>query len=71
MTHNHCPLLMTNVENLLIEELPTGNRRLKKRDNRLSGQGFAKIDGIIAAINATQLMDEHGSKAWDVNRMIG
>ena len=69
--HNFCPLLMVNVENLLVEETPQGNRRLKKRDNRLSGQGYAKIDGIIAVINAVQLLDEHGSKAWDVGRFIG
>ncbi len=71
VTHNHCPLLLANVENLLIEDTPQGNRRLKKRDNRLSGQGFAKIDGIIGCINATQLMDEHGSRVWDVGNFIG
>ncbi len=69
--HNHCPLLMSNVENLLIEETPTGNRRLKKRDNRLSGQGYAKIDGIIACINAVSLLDEHGARAWDAAAFIG
>lgn len=69
--HNHCPLLMANVQNLLIEDTPHGNRRLKKRDNRLSGQGYAKIDGIIACINAVHLMDEHGAKVWDASAMIG
>ncbi len=69
--HNYCPLLMANVENLLVEESPTGNRRLKKRDNRLSGQGFAKIDGIIAVINAVSLLDEYGARAWDAAALIG
>ncbi len=71
VSHSHCPLLMANVENLLIEELPNGNRRLKKRDNRLSGQGYAKIDGIISVINACALIDEHGHRAFDLGRFIG
>lgn len=69
--HNHCPLLVNNVENLLVEDTPSGNRRLKKRDNRLSGQGYAKIDGIIACINAVSLADEHGARAFDAARFIG
>ena len=69
--HNFCPLLMSNVENLLVTELPSGVRKLSKRDNRLSGQGYAKIDGIIAVINAVALMDEHGHRAFDAARFIG
>ncbi len=69
--HSHCPLLMANVENLLIVESASGNRHLKKRDNRLSGQGFSKIDGIISCINAVHLLDEHGARAFDVSSMIG
>ncbi len=71
ISHSHCPLLLANVENLLVEELANGNRRLKKRDNRLSGQGYAKIDGIISVINATALIDEHGHRAFDAGRLIG
>ncbi|CUH46487.1 terminase TerL endonuclease subunit [Ruegeria atlantica] len=71
VSHSHCPLLMANVDNLLVEELANGNRRLKKRDNRLSGQGYAKIDGIISVINATALIDEHGHRAFDAGRLIG
>ncbi|MEP2532957.1 hypothetical protein [Shimia sp.] len=69
--HSHCPLLMANVENLLIVESASGNRHLKKRDNRLSGQGYAKIDGIIAVVNSAHLMDEHGRWAFEVGRYIG
>ncbi len=71
ISHSHCPLLMANVANLLIEDLPSGNRRLKKRDNRLSGQGFAKIDGIVSVVNAVNLMDEHGHNAFDLGKLIG
>ena len=63
--------MAVNVANLLIEDFPSGNRRLKKRDNRLSGQGFAKIDELISAINVVQLVDEHGHQAFDAARMIG
>ncbi|WP_181893035.1 terminase TerL endonuclease subunit [Falsiruegeria mediterranea] len=69
--HSHCPLLMSNVENLLITELPSGVRKLTKRDNRLSGQGYSKIDGIIACINATQLVDTFGQRTFDAARLIG
>jgi hypothetical protein len=35
----------------------TLNRKLAKRDNHLSGQGCAKIDGIIAVVNSVSLVD--------------
>jgi hypothetical protein len=35
------------------------------------GQGFAKIDELISAINVVQLVDEHGHQAFDAARMIG
>ncbi|WP_412554509.1 terminase TerL endonuclease subunit [Shimia sp. MIT1388] len=69
--HNGCPLVASNVENLLVEELASGNRRLKKRDNLLSGQGYMKIDGIIAAINAVSIVDNYGSQAFDPYALIG
>jgi hypothetical protein len=37
----------------------TLNRKLAKRDNHLSGQGCAKIDGIIAVVNSVSLVDEY------------
>ncbi|MEP3329117.1 hypothetical protein [Sedimentitalea sp.] len=30
--HNHCPLVSYYVESLLVEDTPSGDRRLKKRD---------------------------------------
>ncbi len=69
--HNFCPLLMANVTSLLVEDLPSGNRRLKKRDAGLSGRGVEKIDGIIALVNGVALVDEHAHRRWDVARMIG
>ena len=69
--HDKCPLLNDNVRNLLVEELPTGNRRLKKRDDRLSGQGFAKIDGVIAVLNAVHLFSNNAVEPFDVARFIG
>lgn len=56
--------------NLLIEELPTSNRRLKKRNNSLSGQGFSKIDGIISLINSVNLMEEPGARFFEVGAFI-
>ncbi|WP_433988658.1 hypothetical protein SuNHUV7_22370 (plasmid) [Pseudoseohaeicola sp. NH-UV-7] len=52
--HNNCPLLAANVDNLLVEELPTGNRRLKKRDNRISGQALDEPTQIVVDIVAVR-----------------
>lgn len=68
--HNHCPLAAENVRNLLIEHLPSGNKRLKKRDAGLSGQGSAKIDGTIALINAVHLLKTATPVAFDPARFI-
>lgn len=69
--HNACPLLDDNVRNLLVEEMPNGNKRLKKRDDRLSGQGYSKIDGIIAVLNAMQLFSNQVAEPFSVGRLIG
>jgi len=36
-------------------DIQNDNSRLKKSDNRLSGQSYAKIDDIIACVNAIRL----------------
>ena len=69
--HPHCPLLNANVANLSIEETPNGNRRLGKKDGRLSGQGHAKIDGVMALLSGMHLQTEQETLVGDIGGMIG
>ena len=66
-----CPLLDDNVRNLMVEDLENGNRRVRKRDNRLSGGGYHKVDGIVAILNAMHLFSNKAAEPFDVTRLVG
>jgi phage terminase large subunit-like protein len=70
LLHSHCPLMAANVRNLLIEHLPSGNLKLKKRDDLASGGGSAKIDGIIGAPNAQYLLNNNAPREFNPARFI-
>ena len=67
-----CELLDANIGNALVTDLPSGGRKITKRDAGLSGIGQAKFDGLAALLNAVHLMNQSpdGSTA-DVSWMIG
>jgi phage terminase large subunit-like protein len=69
LEHQHCPLLNENVQNLSITESDGNGRKLRKKDAGLSGQGYAKIDGIVAAIIGVKLVGEENS--FDAAAMMG
>jgi phage terminase large subunit-like protein len=69
LAHQHCPLLNENVQNLSITESDGNGRKLRKRDAGLSGQGYAKIDGIVATIIGVKLVGEENT--FDAAAMMG
>jgi phage terminase large subunit-like protein len=69
LRHPHTPLLDFNVSNLRLEDTPNG-RRFSKRDARASGQGLAKIDGVMALLSAIQLWADCPMEPFDVSAYI-
>ena len=67
-----CELLDANIGNALVTDLPSGGRKITKRDAGLSGIGQAKFDGLAALLNAVHMMNKSpdGSTS-DVCWMIG
>jgi phage terminase large subunit-like protein len=70
LAHQHRPLFTANVHNVRLEDGPSG-RRFSKQDAGASGQGLAKIDGLMAALSAVKLWADHPMEAWDVAAWVG
>jgi len=64
------PLLTFNIESLVLENGPKG-RVFSKRDAGLSGQGQAKIDGLMATLSALDLLYSRPEQTFDAAALIG
>jgi phage terminase large subunit-like protein len=69
VAHEHLPLLKWNIDNLRLDESTSGIK-LRKADSGASGQGQSKIDGVMALLNAVELIEHPDRTAFDVGTMI-
>ena len=69
VAHEHLPLLAWNLENLRIDESGSG-LKLRKADAGASGQGSAKIDGVMALLSALELLEHPDRTVWDIQALI-
>ena len=69
VAHEHQPLLAWNLQNLRIDESGQGVK-LRKADAGASGQGQAKIDGVMALLSALELAEHPDRVEFDASTMI-